>query len=275
MIEFHVYPGGKKRIVTFSYDDGTAGDSRLTALMNRYGLKGTFHLNGKKKFQNMTAEQKAELQSRYEGHEVSCHTMHHGWLNTMPPQSVTEEILGNRKVLEPIFGYPVVGMSYPCSGVCCNNAVMTIARACGIVYSRTTRATGTFQMPEDFLAWHPTCHHNPTNHNKVMALCDTFISMLDSEWCTPLFYIWGHAHEYGDEAAWNQVEELMAHLAGKEQIWYATNLQIYNYVTAQSRLQISMDETVFYNPSDLSVWVERDNREILEIPAGKTVVYKK
>lgn len=29
MIQFHVYPGGSKRIVTFSFDDGSQNDVRL------------------------------------------------------------------------------------------------------------------------------------------------------------------------------------------------------------------------------------------------------
>jgi hypothetical protein len=46
MIEYSVFPGGKKRVVTFSYDDGPVQDERLVAMFNRYGVKGTFHLNG-------------------------------------------------------------------------------------------------------------------------------------------------------------------------------------------------------------------------------------
>ena len=46
MIQYHVYPGGKKRVVTFSYDDGSKNDARLIALFNKYGVLGTFHLNG-------------------------------------------------------------------------------------------------------------------------------------------------------------------------------------------------------------------------------------
>lgn len=49
MIHYHVYPGGKKRIVTFSYDDGHANAKRLVALFNQYGVKATFHLTGKEK----------------------------------------------------------------------------------------------------------------------------------------------------------------------------------------------------------------------------------
>ena len=35
MVQYHVFPGGKKRIVTFSYDDGSSGDERLVSLFNK------------------------------------------------------------------------------------------------------------------------------------------------------------------------------------------------------------------------------------------------
>ena len=47
MIQYHVYPGGLKRIVTFSFDDGSQNDVRLISLFDKYSLKATFHLNGK------------------------------------------------------------------------------------------------------------------------------------------------------------------------------------------------------------------------------------
>ena len=43
---FDRFPGGKHKAVTFSYDDGCENDARLVALLNQYGMKGTFHLNG-------------------------------------------------------------------------------------------------------------------------------------------------------------------------------------------------------------------------------------
>ena len=36
---------GKKKAVTFSYDDGVTQDCRLVEMMNTYGVKGTFNLN--------------------------------------------------------------------------------------------------------------------------------------------------------------------------------------------------------------------------------------
>lgn len=43
-----VYPDGKKKALTFSYDDGQIHDRRLVEILNRYGMKGTFHLNSGK-----------------------------------------------------------------------------------------------------------------------------------------------------------------------------------------------------------------------------------
>jgi peptidoglycan/xylan/chitin deacetylase (PgdA/CDA1 family) len=38
------HESGKKKAVTFSYDDGTVQDGRLIDLFQKYGIKGTFNL---------------------------------------------------------------------------------------------------------------------------------------------------------------------------------------------------------------------------------------
>ena len=40
-----LYPQGKLKALTLSYDDGVEQDIRLMEIMNRHGLKGTFNLN--------------------------------------------------------------------------------------------------------------------------------------------------------------------------------------------------------------------------------------
>ena len=41
-----VFPGGKGKACTFSYDDGVVQDRRLAELLRRYGMKCTFNLDG-------------------------------------------------------------------------------------------------------------------------------------------------------------------------------------------------------------------------------------
>lgn len=263
MIKFNVFPNGKKRCVTFSYDDGCDNDARLVTLLNKYGMKGTFHLNGIN-YRGYSDEQLQEVGKIYEGHEVSCHTYSHCYPTLMPVQSVIREIMDDRFVLEKIAGYPMKGMSYPAGS--CSDAVAQTLRDCGMYYGRTTKSTRDFLMPRNFMLWHPTCHHN-----EAPELAEKYMERIDSFVTWPLFYIWGHSSEFRTEEQWQTFEGVLKRLAETDKIWYATNAQIVRYVQAQHSLEISVDETVAYNPSAISVWVEKDGKNIIEIPAGQTV----
>lgn len=262
MIQFHIFPGGVKRIVTFSYDDGNRRDAWLVDLFNRYKVKGTFHLNAAN-YLKKTEDELSAIRRLYAGHEIACHTVHHGWLNKMPPATRVREVLEDRMVLEKLSGTPVVGMSYPSGAY--NKETEACLAACGIVYSRTTN-NGGFSIPEDFLAWHPTAHHS-----EAAPLIDDFMANLTSQWRDPLFYIWGHSHEFQTDADYAAMEDIVRRLSGSDQIWYATNFEIYSYVKALRSLIVSADETMLYNPSAIDVWVEKDKSEIIKIPAGTTV----
>jgi len=264
MIQLNRFPGGKRKAITFSYDDGPLQDIRLIELFDKYGMKGTFHLNGAN-YLNKTEEELAVIRKRYEGHEIAAHTMRHGDLNRMTNVSIVREVLDDRLILEKIAGYPVVGMSYPSGRF--SDHVIEVLKSCGIVYCRTTiPVKDSVEMPEEFLAWHPSCHHKI-----AMPIAEDFVEKLDSEWNRPVLYIWGHAHEFKTEEDWQYMEKLLALLSDHEQAWYATNIELYNYVTAQRSLRISADEKMIFNPSSIPVWVERDKKDIFVIEPGQTL----
>ncbi len=263
MIEYSVFPGGKKRIVTFSYDDGPVQDERMVALFNKYGVKGTFHLNGQN-YIGMSDAQLSKVRELYAGHEIACHTVQHGYMERMPGVSLVNETIEDRRILEKVAQYPVVGMSYPCGSY--SDEAINALNACGIVYSRTTIPDHRFHLPKNFLKWDPTCHHKD-----AMPLADKFMAELDSYWCGPLLYIWGHSHEMKTEADWQYMEDLVAKVAGRDEIWYATNIEIHDYVTAVRSIRVSADEKMIYNPTSIDVWVDMNRGTIVHIPAGKTV----
>ena len=80
-------------------------------------------------------------------------------------------ILEDRKRLEELAGYPVRGMSYP-FGDYSEELARTIAYL-GIEYSRTVYSHGSFRLPDNFLIWHPTCHHD----DNLLERCGNFISL--------------------------------------------------------------------------------------------------
>lgn len=181
----------------------------------------------------------------------------------LPTQNIIYEIFEDRKALEEIAGYPVRGMSYANGSF--NDSVIKALKVFGIVYSRTTLATGNFQRPDDFLRWHPTCHHN----NNSLEHIDKFnASGLDRG---NLLYIWGHAFEFDNDNNWELAEEICKKASGNEDVWYATNIEIYDHMMAQRNLIISVDNKIIFNPSSISVWVVYDG-ESLEIKGGEKVL---
>ena len=264
MLQHHIYPGGLKRILTFSFDDGAENDARLISLFNKYNLTATFHLNGIS-YLGKSAEEKEKIKNVYRNHEIACHTLSHGWPSRLPAASLVTETMRDREILEEIAGYPVTGMSYPSGSY--NGEVISVMHACGIEYSRTVKSTNDFCLPDNFLEWHPSCHFK-----SAMPLAERFLRDIDTQWTNPLFYIWGHSHEIRSEEEWEQTERLLALLSENDKIWYATNIDIYNYISAQRMIKISADERVFYNPTATDVWVEKDKKDIIKIPAGQKII---
>lgn len=264
-IKFDLYPEGKHKAMTFSYDDGTKDDLRLAKLLSLHEMKGTFHisaswLGGMHPYGFGAHLTPLEVQTALAAHEVSCHTYTHPHPTTIPAEALTAEMMEDRRTLEGICGYPVRGMSYPFGSY--NDAVVAQLRMLGMRYARTVRDTERFALPDDFMCWHPTCHHN---NPRLFTLLEKFKA---SKSALPIFYIWGHSYEFTRDDNWALIEKFCAEAAGNPDVWYATNIEIYDYVMALRALAFSADCTIVYNPTATDVWVNCDH-EIVKIPAGK------
>mgnify|MGYP002573803925 CR=1 FL=1 len=43
-MDYQIFPGGRRKAVTFGFDDGEIHDRRLAEMLRQYGLKATFFL---------------------------------------------------------------------------------------------------------------------------------------------------------------------------------------------------------------------------------------
>lgn len=101
------FPEGKHKVLTMSFDDGRLEDRRLVDIFNRYGIKGTFHVNSAIRDEKRVPV--SEYRELYKGHEVSCHTCTHPTIARCPMEQVVSQILEDRRNLEAAVGYPVRG----------------------------------------------------------------------------------------------------------------------------------------------------------------------
>ena len=259
-----VYPQGKRKALTFSYDDGQSHDIRLAELLRKHGMKGTFHLNSGKlgiTFEHGSFVAPEEVQKVYEGHEVACHGVEHRDLPKISVHEALIELEEDRKALEKLTGGMVQGLSYAFGNY--NEKVKDVVDSLGLKYSRTVNATGYFFTPADFLEWHPTCHHN----DRLMELGEQFLNVAEF-YELPVMYVWGHSFEFARNNDWEVIESFVEKMEGKDDIWYATNLEICDYVQATRRQEFSADGRMMHNPTAISIWVCTEEG-LIEVKPGE------
>jgi peptidoglycan/xylan/chitin deacetylase (PgdA/CDA1 family) len=256
------FPGGRFKALTLSYDDGKLSDRRLVSILNKHGLKGSFHLNGGL-FGQPERVAASEVRELYAGHEVSAHTFTHPTIARCPREQIARQVLDDRKVLEDLVGYPVRGLSYPNGSY--SREIAALLPQLGIEYGRLVQTTGGFAMPEDFLLWQGTCHHK----QELAKRGEEFLALQKSQYLY-LMYVWGHSYEFDNDGNWVLIEDFAARLGGQADIWYATNIEIVDYMNRWKAMRFSSDCSLATNPSASSVWLAVGG-EIVEVPGGATV----
>lgn len=260
-----LYPYGLEKALTFSYDDGQIFDRRLVELFNRYKVKATFHLNAGNlglHHTNDTFIELSEIKELFKGHEISCHGLHHPYFAQLPHDQMVYELYEDKRILESVLDYPVRGMSYPYGEF--QDDLITTASALGIEYGRTVEDTMGFNTPSDFMKWHPSCHHN-----KVFDLLPDFIHNPHNREHL-LFYVWGHSFEFERENNWEHMEQFLKEVAFRDDVWYATSIEIKDYISAYRNLKVSVNQDKIYNPSALDLYF-RHNGEIKVIKSGEVI----
>ena len=267
------YPGGKTKALTFSYDDGIEQDIRLTEIFKNHNLKATFNINSAyltdanappHRHRHLTAEEALKVYD-HDYFEVACHGVCHETLTNCDTASACLEVLNDRVLLEKLFGRQIHGMAYANGAF--NDTVVDILKLSGIRYSRTVVSTLKFTFPSDWLRLPATCHHN---NPQLMELADKYINMKPSLPCT-VFYVWGHAYEFDDNNNWEVIEGFADKMANREDIWYCTNMELYQAWLDYQRLESTADGSQIYNPSVRSVWVMDRKKRVYEILPNQTV----
>lgn len=223
---------GKKKAITFSYDDGVTQDVRLIEILDKYGLKATFNINseclGKDGYliregkeishKKLTADVVAEV---YKNHEVAVHTLTHPRLTELDSEKIIYEVEQDRKNLSRLVGYEVVGMAYPCGGVNNDDRVAEVIKLhTGVRYSRTITLNHSFAKQENLYRFNPTAFH--LNFDENYRLCEEFFKP-ETE---GVLYIWGHAYEFDINDTWDKFEEFCKFISARDDVFYGTNKEI-------------------------------------------------
>lgn len=209
------------------------------------------------------------------------HGKYHRALGKVTPVDGIRDVLECRTELENDFGMIIRGMAYPDSGITRfeNGAdyadIKHYLKDLGIVYSRTLGGDNdSFALPTDWYAWMPTAHHtNPELFGYIDKFLNEPMSSYDASQTPRLFYLWGHSFEFENNKNWDLLDKICSALSNKPDVWYATNIEIYDYVSAYRSLVFSADGSTVYNPTLLTVWFTEDGK-LFSVKSGETLIIK-
>ena len=231
---------GKMKAVTFSFDDGVTQDVRMIQLMDKYGLKATFHIcsgrlgrpgistYGGHKVSRYAIDTR-HLIDTYAGHEVASHTIDHVLLPDQETDAqIIRQIEEDRVKLSELMGYDVVGFAFPGDPPGRHNyderCLELIKKHTGVRYARTVGHAETLAMPQNLLTIQPTvgmCDFDEQN-----KLLDRLIESNPTE--PQVILVMGHCYEMDYESDhWYKMEQFFERLSKRDDIFYGTNKEVY------------------------------------------------
>ena len=130
----------------------------------------------------------------------------------------------DRKNLEDLVGYDVVGMAYPSGGVNNNDRVAKVIKEnTKMQYARTISSNWKFDPQDNLYRFSPSVYF--VEWGRMFDLAQKFIEL---ETDTPqIFYIWGHSYELDFHPDFRcRLEEFFKLISGHDDIFYGTNREV-------------------------------------------------
>ena len=222
------FPNGKTKVFNVTYDDGVLQDVRFVALLNRYGLKGTFNLNSglmESEFEwthesgrvikRLSKEKAVPL---YQGHEIACHTLTHPYMHDLSEQEILHELQEDKANLEKLFGREVKGFAVPFDFY--SGQIENCVRQCGFSYARISQESRSFAPQTDYYNWKATVFHTDPELEQLSR------QFIESDEELAIFQIVGHSYDLDVEKLWDRIENVFRMIAAHDDILLMTTIEI-------------------------------------------------
>lgn len=232
-----LFPGGKPRAVALSFDDGLESDKRFIQILKKYDMKATFHVPVSCQIPTN------EIGTVYAGHEVAVHQGN----GEGPAEPFAKEIVWARDELSELTGQQVGGLAYQ-GGAFTEESAAALEKA-GIVYARTIATERWFCLQTNrFLMLNTSCHESQANQ-----LAKTFLEFPGKP---ALMSVWGHTFEFKSEADWQRIEDFCKMVGKRDDMWYASLLDVVVYTKAALRLEVDTNKRTIHNPTKTQIFIE-------------------
>lgn len=236
----------KQVIVTTSWDDGHKLDLKLSKLLKKYNIKGTFYVSPRnrefKKEDLLTDKEIVELSKDF---EIGAHTITHPRLTKISLEEAKKEIVDSKKYLEKLLGKEIKSFCYP--GGDYNKEIRALVEEAGFKYARTMKRFF-FISPLDFISSGTSLE---THRNSLITLPWDFFKILkfskfniieafrNLDWehlaknmfdyvCKNggVYHLWGHSWVIERDNSWEKFERVLKYISKKQDVFYLNNSEL-------------------------------------------------
>jgi peptidoglycan-N-acetylglucosamine deacetylase len=235
----------KQILVTTSWDDGYYADSKLSDLLFRYNLKGTFYIAPlDHEFSRSERLSKTAIKTIAKKFEIGAHTMTHPDLKTLSLHNAYNEILTSKNYLTELTGNTITAFSYPYGRY--TTEVAGLVERAGFLTARTTKDFITAKQEDPFTVG-TTFEFCPQTvlgiygqYKKVIKNKDfKKLSYLSLSWEQNargmfdyvlehggVYHLWGHSQVIEHYNLWDNVQSLFSYIAHRKAAVYLTNSEV-------------------------------------------------
>lgn len=229
-----------KVLVTTSWDDGHVLDIRLSELLKKYNLKGTFYVSpNNQEFNKADLLNNDALKVLGSSFEIGAHTMTHPHLTKVNINDAKKEILDSKVYLEKELGKEIKSFCFPAGYYIPEHK--SILKELGFNFSRTVERFSIKNAFDSYFA--PTTVHayrHLTDIFKVIKVVgvrkflktyfnwdELAIFMFDKTLKEGgVYHIWGHSWEIEKNHDWDRLERVFKYISNKDGVNYVTNSEL-------------------------------------------------
>lgn len=224
----------KQIIVTTSWDDGHKLDLKLSSLLAKYGVAGTFYISPKnRQFPHhlLSDKQIIDLSQNF---EIGAHTMTHPDLAKLKREEVELEVSESKKYLEALIHRRVDSFCYPYGHF--NKVTKKIVKDSKFRTARTTTRFA-FNKGRSFFEI-PTTVHAYTH--KLDLINPKAVSYASIDWEVlakkqfektlkrgGIYHLWGHSWEIDKFNDWAKLERVLRFISLRKGVSYIINREAY------------------------------------------------
>jgi len=301
------YPGFVKKAITFTIDDGNYPlDKKLMDIVRPAGIVGAFNLCGEDRKPRDTSDE--EYRKLYHGYEIANHSHLHPMAILPSDEIIISEEQFDRETLdlsdkttiykterEGVYfrstGRSFVRVAYEDTyiklvdeGKSALDRIFGAENITSFVWPyreqasdkikahlasagyKSVRKTGTadFYIPKDKMAW---CYN--ATHSNLLERAEEYEG-LDTDELS--FFCFGvHSHDFENNNCWDKLIHFAGNYGKRQDFYYATPSEIFNYADAVNALIFSDGE--IENPTDTDVFIAINGKKTV-LPARTSIKYE-